>query len=254
MKIEKVGSIKINPFDILDMYKFLKGYVKWDLDFYSEYLKSIGREEFGWAVVEISPKFILVPQYRYNYIEKNLSKMAGVKREALNVVLRSENLAGYNVFKIEEGKDAEKDGIESYSLRILTDRRLKDEATVDEIQMVFQLVSQHQNNNSTSICADLSHPASDILKIEEALRALKRFDGVSRRSFPEGGCSAIFENVEFIENTLMVMLNFFYTIYTGYERDEFSKLFDPIAGMLRGFGGTFEDLIKTIKFAITLTG
>jgi hypothetical protein len=250
MKIKKVGSIKINPFNILDFYKFLKGYVEWDPDFYSEYLKSIGKEEFGWAIVGISPEFILLPQYRYSLINSKLARITGIEREALNVIFKIENLSRYNIFKIEKEENTEKDDIKDYYIWAWTDGRRRKKATLDDLHMVFG----HQNNDYTLIRAGLTHPEKDIRKIEKALEVLKSLDNVTYRSFPKDRRGEIFDKIEFIENSFMVMLNFLYTVYTGYERDKFSKLFDPITDMLKGYGSTFEDLIKTIRFIVAITG
>jgi len=65
--------------------------------------------------------------------------------------------------------------------------------------------------------------------------------------------SVVAEKIEAIEDELLVMLNFFYTVYTGgYEKNKYSKILEPITNLLKKYGDTFDKVIEMIKLTMTI--
>jgi hypothetical protein len=243
-------SIKVDVMDFLKLYKFLKKHMRWDYDYFRNYMEAVGKEEKNWAIVTFRPKFLLLPNYRYSSISEELREIAGIKKDKwYDEVIKLENLSIYNLFEVEEAKESEIKDV--WLWVVVKGYGGEKEAKIDELGLAVDYV----HYGYTSIRVYLDYWDDDIKKLEDVLKTVKWAVNRSYYRFSTKEKGGVAEKIEVIENELLVMLNFFYTIYTGeYERDKTSKILEPLTDMLRGYGNTFEEVINSMKAIITLVG
>jgi hypothetical protein len=91
----------------------------------------------------------------------------------------------------------------------------------------------------------------------ELLRKLRWAMGRKHSNFSwRGKESEVLDYLYNIENDMLILVNFLYTLYTGNLKadDTEYNLFKPYVELLQGYGNTFEEVVSTIirSFGIIL--
>jgi hypothetical protein len=242
-------SVKVNVMDFLKLYKFLKRNMRWDYDYFLNYMKEVDRENNSWVPVTFRPKFLLLPNYRYSSISEELRIIAGIKKDKpYDEVIKLENLSLYNLFEVEDVKESE---IKDVRLWIIIEGYGGGkEARIRDLGFVIEYT--HYGYTGATIYLD--YRDDDIKKLEDILKTLKWAVNRKYHRFSAWRKDGVIEKIYKIENELLALLNFFYTIYTGeYEKDKTSKILEPLTDMLGSYGNTFEEVIDMVKLAATFT-
>jgi hypothetical protein len=246
-------SIKVDVMDTLKLHRFLKENVKWDFDYFRNYLNEVDRADKKSVCIRVNPKFLLLPNYHYSSIPYELRRAANIKEDKwYNEIIKLENFSLYNVFEVEKAEDVKGSRVKDVWLWVEIDSYESENRTmITELGLVMEY--NYSNNNYTSIGVHLSYWDDDIKELEDSLKTLKWANNRSYHRFVTKKKGGVAEKIEVIEDELWIMLNFFYIVYTGgYERDRFSKILEPITDMLRNYGDTFEEVIEAMKMAVTL--
>ena len=249
MKLKKVGNMKINVFDILEFYGFLKKYAFLDLNYFYTYMEKVLRNKGIWIHIKVKPKLILLPKYRYSQVSERLRKVANIKKDESDVeVIKLENLSSYRIFEVQSSKKCEADEV-LMSVGFISsspDRK----AIIDDLALEIDTCG---NNIFASVGFSVSYWNDDIEDLQDALITLKKVVNKNYASAVEED-SEIPYKIARIENKIWVVLNFFYILYTGnYVRDKYSAILDPIVDTLRNLGNTFEEMLESAKMLYIFT-
>ncbi len=242
-RLEKIGQIKIDVMDTAQLYKYIKN-LQWPSEWHKEYIKD--KEN---ALVKYSPKYLVVPEYRYSPINEELRKISDIKKDGPNEeIVNIEKLAIYNIFEVKDGDGEVKDiwgyiKVDEYRYN----RKYESDAKIANLGLSIEFKGLH---NYKDVGISYSYWNDDVEWYEGLLETLRWASDRKYLSFltKKIGKIGIRKRIEMLEDTLFAVLNFLFTVYTsGYKGDEFAKLIEPITYTLKEYGNTFEKSMNAIK-------
>lgn len=243
-EIGKTFTVDIR--DVVRLFEFMKNYMNWDFDLYRSILKEVDPQSVdrNWYFPVITPRFLILPDYRYSPIDPVLRKQGKIKGDdPLDKRIRLENFSTFNVFEIVDTVDSE---IKRIFIGLMVDQYF----SMRETKITGLSINVEYREGGPSVFSPRFSPRSysDIEFLETSLETLKWAKGRKYPRFPVRKKVGVFEKIRTLEDTMLAVLNFLYTIYTGgYEKDTKSKLFEPLTKLLQSFGNTFEDVLTVAK-------
>jgi len=251
MEVEKTGRIiKVKPGDLVYLYPFVRNTFVWIGEENYKRAENLARgvEFEGVYEIQLTPSFILVPQYWYT--DTTLRNVLGfdVKYED---IIKIENLSNFVVQKVPD----------DISCRIgMWIDTSYDYNRGDWLVRLWELeINLRPKIKSDKppfySCMFLSENIERI-NLKEALETVNRVQGKLYSKLSSRKNSSVVDKIHFVESSLFILLNFLYTIYTGTfsKGDPEHTFFDPFVDTLKGYGDTFEDLLLVIKELMIFTG
>jgi hypothetical protein len=242
--------IKVNPLDIVYFSPYVRNNFIWGGEENCNLVKEVSNAMHvqGLYMTQLIPSSILVPQYRYsdNFLKEKLG--IDIKYDD---VIKLENLSSFTVQNVPDNVDYKIDIIleVDYSLgfgglvrlwKLGIEIKLKNRK--DEIPFYNGIIVQSEDTDKSSL--------------EKELKTVIWADGKPYSKFRGKQNSLVVERIFNIEKSLLIVLNFLYTLYTNSfsKEDRGHILFTPFVGTLQSYGETFEDVLSTIKEAMIFVG
>ncbi len=249
IKLKQVSSIIIDIQDVTKLFRFIKN-IHLNTDQFLDYVKKLVPYSIGqcWYNPTLYPRFAILPSHRCAFVSPILVKEAGIQMEPKP---RLENLSRFNIFEIVPDEDEE-----SLIRNICMDFWIEyfkqaGETKVSTISLRIAYASLDLGFSGFSAHIEPDSNA-DIIEFEDSFKTFIEKKG---RRIPIGKRSKIHKKIMMVENGIIAILNFLYTLRSGeYFKDEKSEIFEPIAEQLRSYGSSFDDLIATIRELMTIIG
>jgi len=242
--------IKVEPRDLVYIYPFIRDTFMWVGEENYKLAEKLARsiELRGIYRIQLTPSFILLPQYRYS--DSALRDRFGfdVKYDS---IIKLENLSTFTVQRLPDDLDYKIDmlldtgydytrndwWVRLWKLEVMVKPKIRD--------------SREPFYNWIFLNLDVER-----IDLEKILKTVNWAQGKLYSKFSSRANSLVVDRIDFVERSLFIFLNFLYTLYTDTfsKEDPEHKLFDPFVETLRGYGDTFEDLLFTIKELMIFTG
>jgi hypothetical protein len=241
--------VKVEPRSLVYLYPFIRDTFVWMGEENYKLAEKLARgiEIRGIYKIQLTPSFVLVPQYRYT---STALKTLGfdVKYDS---IIKLENLSTFTVQKVPDDLD--------YRINMLLDTSYDynyNDWVVRLWKLEVEIKPKIRDSRSPLYNWIFLNQDVERIDLEKVLKTVNWAQGKLYSKFSSRMNSSVVDRIQFLERSLFILLNFLYTIYT----DTFSKedpehiLFNPFVDTLRSYGNTFEDLLFTIKELTILVG
>jgi len=286
----KTGEVvKVEPEDIIHLYRYIKKYITLDPKEYLNFLDKLAKEDSDFyddpfyddfdfnsdffipnpcpLYVCFTTNFLLVPKYMYSEIPRILKNNTKVQHRDK---IEYEKFSYFDVYRFDDKSDGEIEKVEfevRFEVDFIPDCFL-------EKARIFALklkVAASEPDNKSSNFYDkvlfedrfctfyrILPPLAfyEIKRFEEDLRKLRLVQGISYSKFPKWRRGGVVERIERIEEYMILFTNFLYTLYTGeFEKNTPERrLFEPFTKSLKELGDTFENALQGLKVLVKFTG
>ncbi len=197
------------------IYKLLEE-IYIDPETFKEYMKSIGKEGQEWALVYFKPKFLILPEYRYSTIPEDFKKII---RHCNKV--RMSNLMKYYVYEVSDEEQNTIKDLWGYMW-------IENHGNIKKIGG-YGLIVDFEDSSFLHVGIPIANKwNNDTKKLRSALRTLRKYKDTEYRKTIANNKKAS-EKIEFLENMMMALINFYYVIRSqGYEKDESTEILESI--------------------------
>jgi hypothetical protein len=264
----KTGEVvKADPRDIIYFYRFLKNYMIWNLDEYTNFLRKVKGKFTNYSYVDIFPlNLLLIHESVYSPLYQ---RIRGIKVEQADKI-KYENFSRFNVYKFDRDSDGEVLEVRfevEFGACQLNDGRMAARIWQLDIELLESEPYPSKDNTDETVIKVEHHGfttriyggTTDIEDLQGYLRTLrwtqgKSYSKLSEHSRPDR--TGVGYKIRQLEQRLLLFANFFYTLYTdGFEKNNPSYvLLEPFIKLLKTYGDTFEEVLSTINEVVTLVG
>jgi len=267
----KTGEvIKVDPRDIIDLYPFIRGYITLDLNDYFNFLGQAKKDPNFYSgffttnliLVYFTTNLLLVPKYMYSRIPRILKNNTKVQHRDR---IEYEKFSYFDVYRFDYKSDGEIEKVE-FEVEIRPDSFLE-KARIFALKL--NIAASEPDNEDPNFYDKvpfkdrfcffsmlIREKYDDIESFEKDLRTLSWIQGKSYSKFSKRRRGGVVDRIEHIEEHMILVINFLYTLYTGeFEKNTpGGRLFEPFTEFLKKFGDTFENALQWIEVFVKFTG
>jgi hypothetical protein len=243
IKTDKV--IKVDPRNVIDLYKFVKHYILWEPQDYLNELDKRFPNRFGNRIIaEIPLDVVILPSYMLLEVPQTLANV--IKPKQSDVIL-PENFSYFDLYKVVDDPNGE---ITDTVISTIIDYHMfeDDAARIRNILLTVEHLYSEHHDKTLYIGTILDTGFTVEETLTKALNSLRWARGRSYSSFSSVN-SKLIRKLLMIEENLTLFLNFLYALHTHKfdGMDIVSWLFKPYSDLVKGFGCEFEDVLSMAK-------
>jgi hypothetical protein len=255
----KTGEVvKVDPRDIIYLYRFIREYITWNLDDYLNFLNKTGKKDSYYYYATVKLNSLLMPKFKYSSL---YDRIGNVKIEQADKI-KYENFSNFDVYQLDPNPDGEILKVELVS--VIARSNVGAVARIRGLDFVVSEAGSGVLPDVTSIeysfsATSIHETNTDIEELQGYLRTLRWTQGKSYLKLSEHSRrneTGVGYKIRHFEEKFFLFVNFLYTLYTGsFEKNDPGHiLFEPFTELLRTYGNTFEEVLSTIKEVVTLVG
>jgi len=245
-------TIRVNPNDIVKISKFIGRVFECSKDEYLDVMEGVAKKREGdkrLFSIRIIPNFLLAPMCSYSlYPSEIFTRVLRFKISFWDEI-NPDKFLPFKVLKIPNWVNGRIDVV------VRPDFGGKGSGVLKlwEVSLVVESESVEENDN-----IDLSAyfgSQRDVEMLETYLKMFHENNGKSFFRINHFDAPSVGYAIYRIEEYTFVAINFLYTLYTGEYVGEFGeedpqvKFLEPIVGILKGYGKTFEEVLDSVKVA-----
>lgn len=265
--------IKVNPYDILSLYKYAKYHIQWEsrelikklMEIYP-YRKELGNEDYdvfynyGGGVlfegegvekdvsIHIPLNFLLLPVYIHGIVPPSYEyeKIIDVIEPDKNDVVDMDKLSLFNVYQVVDDAKGRINVVKLViSIEYRKDIRNYGIGALDVIADDIPTIEDPERLSILSLVYDSSDEEERIAKYLGKIRELqgKKYSEIGR--FRDG--------IEWVEERLITTINLINALYTSKfdENDIIGWMLKQYSDTFKGFGCEFEDMLSSAAKVIS---
>jgi hypothetical protein len=246
IKTDKV--IKVDPWSVINLRKFVKRYIRWEPE---DYINGLNERLPDWIsnyiTVEIPLDTVILPSYVISPIPPVLKNII---KPNYSSIIHPDNFSYFDLYKVVDDPNGE---IMNVSIGVGVDYRMfKDEMVrIQNMLLTFEYILLNYPKKAYLFINPMGIASEeDLIK---ALNSLKWAQGKSYSNFPRRD-SKLIKKLLTLEEHLTLFLNFLYALH-AYKFDDdgiASWLFKPYSDLVKGYGCDFEEALSIIEFASAL--
>jgi hypothetical protein len=252
-------TVKIEPADLVDLYRYVKYFIDWETDDLTKKLNEIfphrklpeySKRIRFWSEkavdlgtnVYIPLNSILLPSYIYTRISKrieNSGKPKGREKVSIN------NLSFLDVYQVAPSPEGK---FESINLVIqITHSSRRNRYVINSLELDFEY--EHSGKSRRLWHYLIRMPFFGVpgeeFEIGKCIETMKQLEGTKYSKLDTAVLGSILE----VELSLVLVLNLLYVLHSNEfnENDMIDSLFKKHSDLVKGSGCKFEDFISAVK-------
>jgi hypothetical protein len=252
-------TLKIEPVDLVNLYKYAKYYIDWESDDfigklneifpyrklpeYSKRIKFRDEKVIGLgASVYIPLDYILLPSHIYTRISKRIEDLDNPKgSERVSV----DNLLLLDLYKVAPSPE---DKFESIYLGIqISYSSFRDRYVISSLWLNAKDKRSSKSRRSRHYLIGMFFfdGFKEESEIIEYIGTMEQLEGKKYSKLD----AVVFRNILWVEKSLILVTNLFHVLHSNKfdENDLVDSLFKKHSDLVKGFGDEFEDIISPVK-------
>jgi hypothetical protein len=258
--------VKVDPRDIVYLYRFIREYMTWNLDDYHNFLDKVGKKFTDYHAVMFPLNLLLIHEFVYSSLYREIRS---IRVERVDKI-KYENFSRFNVYKFDRDSDGEVLEvwlIVEFGPNYINSGGVSARIWGLNLDLLESGLHPSKENANVTVSKAEHHGFAtrirggklDIEELQGYLKTLRWTQGKSYLKLSEHSKpnrTGVAYKITHLEENLLLFVNFFYTLYTGglEKNNPGYILLEPFMELLRTYGNTFEEVLSTIKEVVTLVG
>jgi hypothetical protein len=241
IKTDKV--IKIDPREVVNLYKFIRRYMQWEpKEYLSRLDKILPNRLENYIYSEIPLDFVILPTYMVSPLPPNFKGIIKPKRRD---VIYLENFSYFDLYKVVEDPNGKiTDAVVTVGVNY---REFEGTVGIERVLLRVEYLRSSFPYQPLFLFSNLGAPFVSEDTLEDILRVLRWAQGRSYSNFQRES-SRLMRKLFELEENLTAFLNFLHALHTHKfdGMDMTSWLFKRYSDTIKGLGCNFEDAFSKL--------